>query len=135
MDRKEAPSLAVVGAGPIGLEAGLYARNLGFNTVIYERGRLSEHVRQWGHVRLFSPFGMNVTPPGLAAIKEANPTHSFPLESDCITGREHVAAYLEPLAKSPSLRDSLRLDTEVLAVGRRGYFKEDGVGDERRGRQ
>ena len=51
--------LAILGAGPIGLEAALYARFLGYDVVVYETGDVAASVRQWGQVRMFTPFGMN----------------------------------------------------------------------------
>lgn len=135
MPRLDTPRVAVLGAGPVGLEAALHARTLGLPVTLYERGRVGEHLRRWGHVRLFSPFGMNTTPAGRAAIEAETPGHPFPAEGDCITGREHLAAYLEPLAKTRPLRDCLRTETQVLAVGRRGLLKEDSPGDGRRGQQ
>jgi thioredoxin reductase len=135
MPKTDAPRLAVLGAGPIGLEAALYARTLRLPVTVYERGRVGEHLHAWGHVRLFSPFGMNTTGLGRSAIRTDNPRHEFPADADCTTGREHLAAYLEPLAKSESLRDCLRTDTQVLHVGRRGLLKEDTPGDARRGQQ
>ena len=62
MSRGDLPRLAILGAGPIGLEAALQAATLKLPFVVYERGRSGEHLRQWGHVRLFSPFGTNSTP-------------------------------------------------------------------------
>lgn len=133
MAKTDAPRLAVLGAGPIGLEAALYARTLNLPVTIYERGRVGEHLHRWGHVRLFSPFGMNVTPLGRATVLAEQPRHEFPSDTACITGREHLAAYLEPLAKTRTLADCLRRDTQVLQIGRRGYLKEDGLGDSKRG--
>ncbi len=135
MPRTESPRLAILGAGPIGLEAALCARSLGLPVTVYERGRVGEHVQRWGHVRLFSPFGMNSTPQGRAAILKENPGHTFPAEGDCITGREHLAAYLEPLARCAPLRGCLRTETQVLHVGRRGLLKDDSPGDAQRGRE
>src|SRR5262249_6355796 len=82
-----------------------------------------------------SLFGMNATALGRAAIRADDPDHEFPSESDCITGRQHVATYLEPLAKSGALRDCVRTETAVLQVGRRGFLKEDSPGDAKRGQQ
>ena len=91
--------------------------------------------QRWGHVRLFSPFGMNSTPLGWAAILKENPQHKFPAEGDCTTGKEHVANYLTPLAKTVILRDVIRTDTQVLGISRKGLLKEEGPGDPQRGRQ
>jgi thioredoxin reductase len=135
MAKLDAPRLAVLGAGPIGLEAALYARRLNLPVTVYERGRVGEHLRRWGHVRLFSPFGMNSTPLGRAAIQAETARHEFPAAGDCVTGKDLIAAYLEPLAKTSALSGCIRTDAQVLALGRRGLLKEDGAGEARRGQQ
>src|SRR5262249_53775854 len=61
--------------------------------------------------------------------------HALPGDKDCLTGREHLAAYLEPLARSALVRDKLHLSEEVLHVGRRGFLKGDAPGDPRRAGQ
>ena len=135
MIKTDPPRVAVLGAGPIGLEVGLYARTLNLPVTLYERGRVGEYLRRWGHVRLFSPFGMNSTSLGRKAILAEDSTHEFPAEGECITGKQHLTAYLEPLAGTAFLRECLRTDSQVLHVGRRGFLKEDGVGEGRRGQQ
>ena len=63
-------TIAILGAGPIGLEAALYARVLGYDVVVYEAGsHVAASVCEWGHVRMFTPFGMNRSPLGLAALR------------------------------------------------------------------
>jgi thioredoxin reductase len=135
MARTDAPHIAILGAGPVGLEATLYARRLDLPVTVYERGQPGQHLRHWGHVRLFSPFGMNCTPLGRAALRAENPRHAFPADGDCITGKEHLAAYLEPLARHALVKDCLRTGIDVLHVGRRGHLKDDSPGDARRGQQ
>jgi thioredoxin reductase len=125
MAKTDAPRVAILGGGPIGLEAALYARSLNLPVTAYERGRAGEHLRRWGHVRLFSPFGMNVTPLGRAALLADKPRRDFPSDTDIITGREHVACYLEPLAQAAPLRECLRAGVQVVQVGRRGLLKGD----------
>jgi thioredoxin reductase len=125
MARSDTPRIAILGAGPIGLEAALYARALQLPVTVYERGRIGEHLRRWGHVRLFSPFGMNVTPLGRASLLAEKPQRDLPADGDCITGREHLACYLEPLAQSAPLRDCLRPGVQVVQIGRRGLLKDD----------
>lgn len=125
--------IAILGAGPIGLEAALYARFLGYEVVLYERGRVGEHLRQWGHVRMFTPFGMNRSPLGLAALTTQDESWTPPHDDVLLTGAEFAAQYLEPLAQSDLLSDSLRLGHEVLAIGREGFLKGDSPGSEDRG--
>jgi thioredoxin reductase len=127
------PRIAILGAGPVGLEAGAYAKKLDLTFTIYERGRIGEHLLRWGHVKLFSPFGMNATSLGRTAIKSAKPGHEFPLEDACITGREHVAAYLVPLAET--MQAHIVTETAVLKLGRRGLLKGDSPGDASRGKK
>jgi hypothetical protein len=135
MSRGDQPRLAILGAGPIGLEAALQAATLRLPFTVYERGRVGEHLQRWGHVRLFSPFGMNSTPLGRERIRTDQPRPEMPAEGDLLTGREHRAAYLEPLAQSPLLREHIRTETAVLRIGRQGFLKEDDPGGSRRGQQ
>jgi hypothetical protein len=135
MARPDSLRIAIIGAGPIGLEAALYARRLGLAVTVYERNQVGASLRLWGHVRLFSPFGRNVTPIGRAAIQPGSPNNPFPADNACITGREHVTAYLEPLARSEPLRECIRLDAHVVAVGRRGCLRTDDPLDPKRAGQ
>lgn len=135
MAKNDTPRVAVLGAGPIGLEAALYARKLGLPVTVYERGRPGEHLHRWGHVRLFSPFGMNSTPLGRAAIRADDPQHEFPQDGDCITGREHLAAYVDLLAHCSGLADCVRANVQVIHVGRNGYLKDESPPDNRRAQQ
>jgi hypothetical protein len=135
MSRIAPPRIAVLGAGPIGVEAALYAVSLGLPVQVYERGQVGDNLRQWGHVRLFSPFGTNTTPLGRATLRADSPRSKLPGDADILTGHEHLAAYLEPLAASPLLRGCFVPTTTVVQVGRRGYLKGEGVGDAKRGQQ
>ncbi|MCI0639331.1 MAG: NAD(P)-binding domain-containing protein [Gemmataceae bacterium] len=133
MAKTETPRIAILGAGPIGLEAAACAQALGMPFTVYERGRVGEHLLRWGHVRLFSPFGMNSTPLGRSVILKNVPKYEFPADDACITGREHVSAYLTPLAEA--FEDRIQTDTLVLQVGRRGLLKEDEPGSATRAQQ
>lgn len=124
--------IAVIGAGPIGLEAALYARYLGYDVDVYERGRVAENLLQWGHVRMFSPFGHNRSPLGLAALKAQDPAWQAPGDDELLTGRELAARYLIPLAHSDLLADSIHERTSVVAIGREGLVKGELGGDEAR---
>src|SRR5437763_15019462 len=125
MPRSDTPRIAILGAGPVGLEALLYAQALGLPAVVYERGRVGEYLHRWGLDRLFSPFAMNTTPLGRRAILNEKPKHPFPADGDCVTGREHLAVYLEPLAQLEPVRAAIRTSSQVLHVGRSGCLKDD----------
>src|SRR5438128_2018403 len=90
------PRVAVLGGGPVGLEAALYARALGLPVNLFEAGQVGEFVNRWGFVRLFTPFGWNATPLGRRAVLADKPKHTFPAETDLLTGREFRDAYLLP---------------------------------------
>jgi len=90
-------------------------------------------VWRWGHVKLFSPFGMNATPLGRKAILAADSEHEFPGDDACISGREQVERYLKPLADI--LDGEIKTETRVINVARAGLYKQEGVGDVARGKQ
>src|ERR1051325_113602 len=125
--RTPMPRIAILGAGPIGLEAGLYARQLKLPFTIYEQGRIGEHMGRWGHVKLFSPFSMNATPLGRKAINSVKLDHPFPADDACVSGREHVERYLQPLAEL--LRGNIKTETRVTSIARAGFLKHEGAGD------
>lgn len=90
--------IAVLGAGPVGLETALQAKDQGHDVVVWERGQVGDSVRQWGHVTLFTPWQMNTTERGRAAI-------DAPFDPDvCPTGAELIARYLEPVAATLDVR-------------------------------
>lgn len=122
----DAPArIAIVGAGPIGIEAALYARFLGYEVELIERGRVCENLLRWGHVRLFTPWRDNVSPLGLAALAAQDPAwRPAPAESR-VTGRAMVSGYFLPLAQTDLLADGLREGVEVVAIGRESFLKRD----------
>lgn len=127
-------SIAIVGGGPVGLEAALYAQTLGYPVKLFERGRIGEHMQRWGHVRLYSTFSMNSTLLGRQTILDTQPRHAFPGEQECILGRQHVEQYLKPLAESDKLRNVIT-QAQVVQIARRGFLKTEAPGDTRRGQQ
>lgn len=124
--------IAVVGAGPIGLEAALYARYLGYTVDVYERGRVAEHLLRWGHVTPFTPWEMNVSTLGAAALKAQDENWRPARADEHLTCRELVECYFLPLAQSDLLDDGLEVGTEVLGIAREGLLRGDFAGDERR---
>ena len=125
--------LAILGAGPIGLEAALYARFLGYDVVIFEAGDVAQSVRRWGHVRMFTPFAHNHSTLGLAAIQAQDEQYAAPPADALLTGHEWISRYLLPLSQTDLLSDHLRLNTTVVAVGKEELLQGDLPGEEVRG--
>ena len=120
--------LAVIGAGPIGLEAASRAVLAGLDVVVFEKGEVGHHLSQWGHVRLFSPFRMNHSEWGLELVKAAFPKLPLPHPDSYPTGSEMVETYLKPLSRTPQLSSRILEGIAVRSVGREGLGKHDLLG-------
>jgi len=115
--------LAVLGAGPTGLEAALAGVERGWAVTVYEQApHVAGYVRAWGHVRLFTPWSMDVSPRAAAAV-------GAPEGQRCPTGDE-LAAHLERVA---ALLPDVRLGTRVVSVAREGLLKNEEIGTAERG--
>ena len=121
--------IAIIGTGPIGLEAALHAADAGHDVQLFERGRVADSMRCWGHVRLFSPWKLNHSQLGLGQLRAAGVE---PPDDDAfLTGAEHVAAYLDPLARSVLLSGRVHERHAVRHVGRETIGKADLIGGPR----
>jgi hypothetical protein len=118
--------VAVIGSGPIGLEAALHATRAGFEVAVFEKGEVADSVRNWGHIRLFSPFSMNASDTGREAITNAGGT--LPENDDLLTGKQFYEAYLKPLSELPELAGRIHQNTGVTAIGRRWLRKGHAIG-------
>jgi thioredoxin reductase len=114
--------VAVIGAGPIGLVAAAHLLARGETPVVFEAGaRVGAAIREWGHVRLFSPWRYLVDRQATALLE---PTGWVMPNAEALPlGRELVEQYLEPLAAHPHIAPTLRLRTEVLSISRRAHDK------------
>lgn len=115
-------SIAIIGAGPVGLAAAAHALERGLSPVVLESGPSVGHaVRQWAHVPMFSPWGFNTD---AAAVRLLDATGwNRPDPERYPTGGELFDLYLAPLSERTALRDVIRLDAEVLCVSRAGFDK------------
>lgn len=128
MAENQAKSVAIVGAGPIGLAAAAHALDRGLQPYVLEAGSEPAHaVRQWGHVRLFSPWEYNVD--AVAASRLVKAGWNLPDPNYYPTGIELVEKYLDPLAAS--LKDHIRTSSRVSAISRVGFDKVKTAGRER----
>src|SRR5678809_174513 len=115
-------TVAILGAGPVGLAAAAHALERGLEPVVLEAGPQAAHtVRQWGHVRMFSSWQHNIDK---AAARLLGATGwNAPPPGDYPDGNELVERYLEPLATRTPLKDRIRTSSRVTAIGRAGFDK------------
>jgi len=93
----EAKTVAIVGAGPVGLAAAAHVLEQGLRPIVLEAGANIGHaVRQWSHVQLFSPWEYNID--RAAARLLATTGWNSPEPDRYPTGAELLDRYLEPLA-------------------------------------
>lgn len=128
------PHLAILGSGPTGLEAALAAAEKGYPFTLFEKASsVAGHVTGWGHVRLFTPWGMNVSPRMRKALEDAG--HDVPDTPECPSGAELTDHAFRPIAELPDLRERVRYGAEIRQVGRKGLLKHEEIASaERAGR-
>ncbi len=130
MSLPERHTLAIIGAGPVGLEAAAAALEHGFDVHVFEQGEAGSHPIAWGHVRMFTPWRMNEGPASRRLLERSGWTPPEP--SACPTGREFAESYMAPLAALPELQPRFHTHAQVVHVSRRGALKADLLGDPRR---
>ncbi len=122
-----AKTVAILGAGPVGLAAAAYVLERGMKPIVLEAGPEAAHaVRQWSHVRMFSPWEYNIDKAAERLLVETG--WNSPVACEYPTGAELVAQYLEPLATRTRLKDHIKTSSRVTAIGRAGFdkMKSDG---------
>ncbi|MFN0177400.1 MAG: FAD-dependent oxidoreductase [Gemmatimonadales bacterium] len=112
--------VAIIGAGPVGLAAAAHLQARGEPFLVLEAGdSAGATVRQWAHVRMFSPWKFAIDRQAerlLAATGWQRPADdAFP------TGGDLNQGYLRPLSKHPALAPWIRYGWRVTGVTRQGY--------------
>jgi hypothetical protein len=118
----ETKTVAIVGAGPVGLAAAAHVLERGLTPIVLEAGDDVGHaVRQWSHVQLFSPWEYNID--RAAARLLANAGWNSPAPDQYPTGAELLERYLEPLAANTALKLHVHTSSRVTDISRIGFDK------------
>lgn len=122
MTAPQPKSIAIIGAGPVGLAAAAHALERGMNPTVLEAGAEIGHaVRQWAHVRMFSPWEYNIDKAAerllVASGWNSPDPHHYP------TGAELLDGYLTPLATRSALSDHIHTSSKIMAISREGFDK------------
>ncbi|TDB75457.1 FAD-dependent oxidoreductase [Micromonospora sp. KC723] len=122
--------VAVIGAGPVGLAAAAHLHERGLPFVVLEAGDTAgAAIREWGHVRLFSPWRYDIDPAARRLLDDAG--WVAPDLDALPTGTDLVAGYLQPLADLPALKPHLRYGVWVEAMSRLNLDRLRTAGRER----
>jgi len=118
-DRLATLPVAIIGAGPIGLAAAAQLVERGIDFLMFEAGgQAAASMREWGHIRLFSPWRHLVDPASRRLLEAQG--WELPDPERAPTGAELVEEYLAPLAALDPIASRLRTGVEVVGVTREG---------------
>jgi glycine/D-amino acid oxidase-like deaminating enzyme len=121
--------VAVIGAGPVGLVAAAHLAARGERPLVLEAGgAVGASIRQWSHVRLFSPWKYLTEPVSRGMLQVAG--WRMPDPEALPTGGELVQQLVEPLSALPRIAPHVRLGHRVLSVSRAGFDKTKTAGRE-----
>ena len=124
----EAPAtIAIIGAGPVGIEAAIYARFLGYFVSIFEQRRVAHRMLDWHDRPLAVTVEECTTSMGHAAISSQNPDYIRRGPKDVFTGRTYAEEYLLPLAKTDLLFDDIHFLSPVVDVSRYRTYVTDAI--------
>ena len=124
-----AKTVAIIGAGPVGLAAAAHALGRGLEPIVLEAGsKVGHSVRKWSHVRMFSPWRYDIDRPSEELLREAG--WNSPDPGHYPTGGELVEHYLEPLAGRTKLSQHIHTDARVIGISRTGFDKVKTAGRE-----
>lgn len=118
-------TLAIIGAGPIGLEALSAAIDAGFDVHLFERGEPAAHPVAWGHVSMFTPWRMNLGPSSVRRLAASGWT--APETNALPSGNELAERYLQPLSHLPEMKSRIHSHSRVVQISRRGLVKDDAL--------
>ncbi|MCB9727678.1 MAG: FAD-dependent oxidoreductase [Deltaproteobacteria bacterium] len=112
------PKVAIIGAGPAGLEVARVLTGLGLEVLVYEAGtQVGGGFARFSHVRLFTPWRMNVAEGALQDLAEGGVPCPVDWDERPTVGA-FVERYLGALGRHPRIAPTLRLEHRLLAAGR-----------------
>lgn len=109
--------LIIIGAGPIGIEAAIYAKKLGVEPLVLESSAtLAPTLVALGDITFYPEANLIMTPLGLEWVTEA-------LSLEHLTAKTYRDAYLKPLVAKSGLR--IEFNSRVEAISKPGISTEE----------
>lgn len=117
--------VAIVGAGPVGLEAARLLTAQGHKVTVYEAGeQIASGMRRYAHVRMFTPWEMNVADGALEDLAAHGHVADIDLAETPMMG-EFIEAYLDALAAHPRIAPTLKMGQTLIGASRELALKSD----------
>ncbi|HUQ87804.1 MAG TPA: NAD(P)-binding domain-containing protein [Vicinamibacterales bacterium] len=114
--------VAVIGAGPVGLAAAAHLHEYHQPFIVLEAGsEAGAAVREWGHVRTFSPWRYMVDAAAKGLLESSG--WSSPDVDHLPTGHELIDQYVKPLSLHAAIGPHVRYNARVASVGRKDFDK------------
>ena len=118
-------TIAVIGGGPVGIEAALYARFLGYFVVLFDARRIGSRLTRWNDLPIQAPFGEWTSSLGMAALEAQGALDNLPDVDAKVSYREFVESYLTHVAKSDLLDECIHINSPVVSISRAHYRKNE----------
>jgi len=110
-------TVAIIGGGPLGIEAALYARYLGYDVEVYEQAEIgSGQLERDRTQKLAGVFREYCSPLALQALEAQHGAANIPAFDAELTVEQWVQQYLRPLAATDLVAPHLKVHTRVLEV-------------------
>lgn len=121
--------VAIIGGGPVGLAAVAHLLERGETPILFEAGdSIGANIRQWGHVRMFSPWEFTVDSATVRLLSAQG--WQMPPADELPTGCDLLEKYMLPFSELPEVKQAIHLNTRVIAVSRRNIDKMKDAGRE-----
>ena len=135
-------TIAIIGGGPVGIEAALYARFLGYFVMVIDNRKVGDSLLGWNDYPIPNStqnapgtWRDCTTPLGLAALEAQSGSETLPHSDAPVSYRQYVEMYLLPVARTDLLYESIQVHSRVRSISRVGCSPQDTCTLERRSEQ
>lgn len=113
--------VAILGAGPMGLDAAVSCLRRGHEPIVLEAHTPGHNLRAWGPTRFFTPLGMNLS-------EAARTLMARPVAADALLTGPETAELLAQIAASEALAKHVHCNHRVIRITRHDWPRGEHAG-------